>query len=431
MPALKKIRRLLNRSFDRLETWRERDKFFFPNLGARHITTPKGRLLVSYTPWFIGTLKNDPEIVASGWNPEALPAIMTRKASECTWHTNFWESAELVRQAILRGWVVDYVSEKHPHLVPSITRYDAIIDGGISLPRWKVENPRARTLFYSTTGQWAFANRAALERHEWFFHRHGIGLQPERELDPVDMETAADLITTFGNDTVQAEFAPHRGRLRRILLSSVIDNAPAMERDIDYCRKNFIFFGGDGWIHRGLDLVIEAFQDLPELQLHIIGNYTGKMLPKLHRIYGKRLAGAENIHFPGPMNVASPDFAAAMKKGLTLIYPSASEGCSGCVVQAMHFGLVPLVTPVTGLAMNTGKGLPFLQGKTDNELISEIRRRCREISAMSAGELQQKSENCRNFARREHTRTAYSESVGKVLDEFFSLSTTAPEKESP
>src|SRR5690606_13272968 len=42
--------------------------------------------------------------------------------------------------------------------------------------------------------------------------------------------------------------------------------------DWQNAKKNYLWFGNGGLIHKGLDITIDAFKNLPELNLHICGN---------------------------------------------------------------------------------------------------------------------------------------------------------------
>lgn len=42
-------------------------------------------------------------------------------------------------------------------------------------------------------------------------------------------------------------------------------------KSISSSRRNFLWFGSVGLIHKGLDIVIDAFKELPDLSLNVYG----------------------------------------------------------------------------------------------------------------------------------------------------------------
>lgn len=43
------------------------------------------------------------------------------------------------------------------------------------------------------------------------------------------------------------------------------------DEDFGDCRKRFLWFGSGGMVHKGLDLVLEAFAEMPEYHLTVCG----------------------------------------------------------------------------------------------------------------------------------------------------------------
>ena len=167
-------------------------------------------------------------------------------------------------------------------------------------------------------------------------------------------------------------------------------------------------------MHKGLDLAVEAFLQMPELHLHIVGG-GAESDPFFARVYGSDVSKARNISIHGFLDVRSREFHDLCEGCAALMYPSGSEGCSGGAVQCLHHGLIPLVTPIVGLEVHTR--WPTLSGDTDALLIADIRQRCREIAAMPERQLEEWRRFFWEFARRHHTREAYSQSLSYVLAE--------------
>jgi hypothetical protein len=85
------------------------------------------------------------------------------------------------------------------------------------------------------------------------------------------------------------------------------------------------------------------------------------------------------------------------------------------VVQCLHFGLIPLVTPQVGLELHDV--WPALGGNTDRQLIDEISARAHDLAAMPDAQLADLAQFVREFAKANHTFDAYKVSLSRVLDE--------------
>src|SRR5260221_100707 len=106
----------------------DRNTYLFEGLGKEHIPKPVGRSLVAYTPEFIRHLFNHSDVGPHGWEPKSLQAKMASLSGSFSYHQMNWESAEMVRQLIGRGFIVDYVCGRHGYLVDDLSKYYVIID---------------------------------------------------------------------------------------------------------------------------------------------------------------------------------------------------------------------------------------------------------------------------------------------------------------
>lgn len=407
------------RRLDRcLEARAERREHFFEALGRRQVAKPVGRCLIAYTSEFIRLLYRHPGVGPNGWHPERLAESIQTLAGSFSTHAMFWESAELVRQVISRGFIVDYVSSRHEHLVRDPGKYDVIIDEWNSLPEWKSVNPRAKTLFYATGAHWLFHNVAGLSRYAWLFQRRAVALKPRRQVPPLLSSGCADLISCLGNPTCRATFGADSPRVRKLWVSVLDETVDLAPKDWGAARRSFLYFAGVGWVHKGLDLVVEAFLKEPDLHLTVVGGMPRYGIDRdadFRMVYGREIERARNIEVRGFLDVCSPEFRELMASCCAVICPSASESGPSAVVQCLHYGLIPLVTPVGGLEVE--HAWRPLSGTTDLELIDEIRARCRALAEMSGARLEEYRRFFWEYARKCHTRSSYSESLRRLLDE--------------
>lgn len=379
-------------------------------LGQYNIKNPVGRCLVSYVPWFVRYLNNHPEVGPRGWDPVTLPAKMERLARPFSSHTMHWESAEMVRQFIERRFIVDVIFAREGYLLKDVSEYDVIVDEWDNLERWESSNPHAKKLYYATGCHWLFHNQAELTRHAWLFARRSIALPTARQIPPQRGLEHARLISSFGNHSNKTTFGEYASRIRKLWISAVHVPTGFKPKSWKTARKNFLYFGSTGWVHRGLDLVIEAFLQEPDLNLTICSGDEGFRL-----VYEKEIARARNIFCRGRLDPLEEEFEQIGMSTSAIVMPSASEGCSGSVVQCLHYGLIPVATEVTGIEV-FNRWQP-LAGNNDISMIECIRQRCRQIADLPEADLEELSQFFRTYAHTYHTRATYSQSLHALLDE--------------
>ena len=387
---------------------------FIRDLGKYNIAKPIGRCLVSYATWFADYLCQHPSVGIKGWDPVTLSPKIDALSHEFPTHTMHWVSVEIIRQLIERGYIVDCVFDRIGSLVEDVTCYDVIIDEWNNLPLWTSQNPHARTLYYATGCHWLFHNRAELLRHEWLFARRGVEVPAKRQLPPLLGPGEADLVSYTGFEKQKATFGVHAPKTRKLWtsLGEILDTTN--QRDWETARKRFIWFGSSGWVHKGLDLTIEAFLKEPQLQLIICGRDL-ESDGSLWKTYGVDIEKADNISYFGFVNPLGSEFRELALSACAVVFPSAAEGSSGAVLQCLQYGLIPVVTEITGIGVH--QDWAPLTGNTDHELIEQIRQRCTEISSMPEKQFQEWSDYFEEYVRKNHNRASYRQSLSNVLDE--------------
>ena len=393
------------------------NKALIRGLGQYNTAQPVGRCLISYITEFISHLCQHPEVGLKGWDAATLPAKMEQLSRGFSGHTMYWESAEMVRQFIERGFVVDCIYDREGCLVKDVSCYDVIVDEWNNLPLWTLLNPHAKKLYYATGCHWIFHNQAELIRHEWLFSRRGVVVPTRRQVPPLLGPETADLISSFGNGANTATFGIHAPKVRKLWISATGNPSELKPKNWQVARNRFLWFGGGGWVHKGLDLVIEAFLKEPQFQLIICGGGI-KRDEAFWKIYGPDIGKAGNIVNRGYLDPLGSEFREIAASTCAVIYPSAAEGCSGGIVQCLHHGLIPLVTEIVGLEIHDT--WPPLMGSTDAQLIEQIRRRCHEVAEMPLKQLDEWRSYFWEYAHKNHTREAYSRSFSRLLDELLS-----------
>ncbi|HVN98136.1 MAG TPA: glycosyltransferase family 10, partial [Syntrophorhabdaceae bacterium] len=327
-------------------------------------------------------------------------------------HSMWWESVEMVRLLNKGGYIVDYVGASSQDTLNGNTgwsRYQLVIDGGTNnLAKFVPVNGQKR-IFYSTGKHWLPASLAEIRRASMFFKRHNMHMPVERRQQNNFSDEYADYLTYFGNPSQLEGYSPVCKKVP-LDISSVHIPAPR-ERDIKTARNNFIWLGGHGVVHKGLDLAVEAFGLMPEMQLHVCANLDieTRFLSWLTAF----MKTHPNILYHGAQDVGSMPFEELAWGSIGTVYVSAAEGGPGSVAQLLQFGIIPIVTRTSNVrAENLGYTIEEVE---DAEIIQGIVRSVRDIGTTSDEELRKRSQAVREFALLHHTRESYSKSFENLL----------------
>lgn len=402
MPSINGLRNRTSDFFDKLAYWSYPPKYqnytSICDIGADKLPKNARRALIIYAinaiPYYVkGNLKDCPILSA---------------------HTMFWESAEMVRLLNKHGFIVDYYDCTKKIENIDWDNYQIIIDERDNLKNTPKKSGQKK-IFYSTGCHWLFGNQAELYRVSEFHKRNGLIIETARQNPPYFSDQFADYITYFGNGFQLSTYDTKAKMLPLDISISSFSPPPTVKKVIDKVEKNFLWLGGSGSVHKGMDLAVEAFMQMPEYNLYIAGSAHTE--PRFWNWLSDKLTNYKNIHYLGFVEVNSDKFHKIADNCIGIVYPSGAEGGAGSVAQAMHHGLIPIVTKSTCLrADDLGY---IVKGQDTKELISDIIEKVTALVNMPASEKNDKSDEVRQYALNYHTREAYSKSFEKLIEEYF------------
>ena len=219
----------------------------------------------------------------------------------------------------------------------------------------------------------------------------------------------ADCATILGNEFTISTFAYAGKPIYRIPISTPVLYPWPEEKNFDACRKRFLWFGSRHFIRKGLDLVLDAFAEMPEYHLTVCGPISEQS--DFEQAYYKELYQSPNIDTVGWVDISSPKFVEIMNRCIGLIFPSCCEGQSGGVVTCLHGGLIPIISYESGVDVHDF-GLIL-----KNCSIDEIKNAIRMVSSLPAQELQRMARNAWQYATENHTREQFAEKYRKTIVE--------------
>lgn len=349
---------------------------------------PKGSVLLSYII--------DPFLAAS--------------ADEISYaHTHYWESYQIAQTFLNNGYSVDVISYEN-HVFKPTKEYDYFISARTNFDRLAYNlNSNCIKVAHLDTAHWVFNNTAAYKRLINVQKRRGVTLDNIRVVEKNWAIENADLAIVLGNQFTMDTYAYSNKPIYRIPISSPQLYPWDENKDFGVCRNNYIWFGSDGFIHKGLDLVLDAFSSMPDFHLTVCGPLDKEK--NFVKVYNKELFEMPNIHTEGWVDTASDNYRNILHNSVGLIYPTCAEGGGGSVLPCMHGGLIPIVSYEASVDVDDF-GIVL-----KNCSIPEIQNTIKQVSQLSNNELQQRSNRAWQAARKTHTRESFSNEYEKFVTE--------------
>lgn len=347
-----------------------------------------------------------------------------------TSHQNYWEAYQQAMVFLDLGYSVDVMHYLNREFVPA-KDYAIFCDVGWSLERiGPLLDKSCLKLGHLTTAHPLFSNAAELKRLLNLQERRGISLKPRRQIwQPLSGIDYADCATICGHEFTVDTYRYAKKPLYRVPKGLPLARPWQEEKDFAAVRNRFIWFGGIGMVHKGLDLVLEAFASMPEYKLMVCGPVEKEK--DFVAAYHRELYETENIDLVGWVDVNSPKFLEITGNSIGLVHPSCSEGCSTAVVACMHAGLVPIISYESSVEISRDCGTVLMKSS-----VEELQEAIRSVASRPANTLKDMARNTWERARNEHSPERfvdeYKRAVLRALDEHARPrpANTACEKES-
>jgi glycosyltransferase involved in cell wall biosynthesis len=323
-------------------------------------------------------------------------------------HTNAFEVTAMAQAWLDRGFRVEICGYEDGDYVPPSDCVVAI-DIHRNLERWAaLPGGGFLKILHATGCHWKFQNDAEMKRLESLRMRRGVRLAPRRQVPPSRAAQVADEIALTGNGFTMETFR-HAGKpIVRIPISSAYSFDWPQQRNFENAKRRFLWIGSYGMMHKGLDLVLEAFAGMPDLDLTICGRPEKEA--DFFRAYERELTATRNIRCRGWVDPSSTDFAEIAATHAAVIYPSCSEGGGGSVIHAMHAGMLPACTEASSVDLRDF-GFEITEAS-----VEEVRATARIISSMQSSALEAHARAAWEYVRLHHTRDAFRRSYDDYVE---------------
>lgn len=265
-----------------------------------------------------------------------------------TTHTNIYTTLLIADTLNELGYNVDVI-DWQDCFEGDASGYDLVIGLGKSLEDilgFRLKGSKPKVVWFGTGCNPHFGNIASMSRGVSFYHKKGRFLMESLRYTAEDwplQHEIPDWIILHGD-----KFSKNTYRKNAIssILAPVFIFHDIKRSDEEWikAKTGFIWFGSRGGIHKGLDLCIDTFKDLPQFNLHVCGNFDYE--PNFIELYKDIIEKSPNIHLHGYVDIQSATFSDVLQQCAFIIFPSASEANSPSVITCMaNGGLIPVVTP--------------------------------------------------------------------------------------
>jgi glycosyltransferase involved in cell wall biosynthesis len=325
-------------------------------------------------------------------------------------HTNRWESFQIAKTFLDLGYRVDVINENNDRFVPT-KNYSVFVGNRINFHRLtSLLNDDCIKILHLDTAHWLFNNMAEGRRLELLQRRRGFVLLPQRNISPNLAIEHAAYATILGNEFTIDTYKYAKKPLFRVPISTPVVYPWEDNKNFGRVRKNFLWLGSEGFVHKGLDLVLEAFAQMPDYHLTVCGPiHTDK---EFQNAYRDELYNTSNIHTIGWVDIGSRQFVDIATDCLGIVFPSCSEGGGGGVITCLHAGLIPIVSREASVDVDESRGLVLKESS-----VEEIKQSVQRLSALTAQQLTAMSRRNWEFARENHTRETFAANFSRVISE--------------
>lgn len=270
-------------------------------------------------------------------------SFATNFSKENIFHTNIFEVNQMIKIFINKGYAIDLVSciDYKSLEVIKENEYHLIFGFGDIFYEICKLNPKAKKILYMTENHPSYSYRKENERVEYYFERHNKRVNISRSYKYYKEEH----FEIINYAIILGELEPYEeyNFKKYSLFPTGLYNGNYMptRRNYEMSKKNFLWFGSTGAIHKGLDILLDVFKHRKDINLHICG-----LQKNDERIL--KIPKSENIINHRRINVQSEKFLYLANKCSYIILPSCSEGFSTSIATGMRHSLIPIIMRHTG-----------------------------------------------------------------------------------
>jgi len=329
-------------------------------------------------------------------------------------HTHFWESSQIAKTFLDLGYTVDVISYRNSKFIPE-KKYAFFVSARTNFQRIaELLNKDCIKIANLDMAHWTTNNYAAYQRCFNLHKRRKAVIKNYKLQDENYAIEYADYGTVLGNEFTLDTYRYAGKPLFRIPLPTCLSFPLFEDKNYKNSKNNFLWFGSGGLVHKGLDLVLEAFTLMPEFNLIVCGPIDWEK--DFQEVYFKELYQTANIKTVGWVDIESKEFEAILKKCNAVVFPSCAEGGGGSVITCMQGGLIPIVSYEASIDVQDEYGVILKYSS-----VEEIKNAVRYVAGLSEDTLKQMATKSRSFAAMNHSKNAFKKRHRDVIETIIEL----------
>ena len=320
-----------------------------------------------------------------------------------------WGCYQIVKTFLDLGYSVDVIHYQNKTFIPK-KNYTFFLDLYTNMERIApLLNKNCIKILHPRWAHWLYNNYSSYKRCLELQKRKGIVITRLRLLQPNLSTEHADCLIVLGNEFALSTYSYADKVIYRVPYAISLSLSWPEKKNFDVCRKNFLFFSGGGFVHKGLDLVLDAFVSMPDYNLYICGPLEKEN--EFVNIYYRELYELPNICTLGWVDINSPDFSKITNNCIAHIHPSCSEMGGGSILNCMQAGLIPIVSYESSVDVDESYGVIL-----KNCSVNEIKEAIRLISSYPTDKLKSMSKKAWEITGTIHSQANFSEEFNKVIN---------------
>lgn len=349
--------------------------------------------------------------------PRVLICYLTEpfyyKEDNVNGHPKHLQMMEMAHYFSSRGYAVDICNYIDAASIDESRHYDVIIGQGSSYLKALRAGNFKKAILFLTENNTDTVNQNYSERLKYFKERHpsvDANLSVERKgvFTLEHIQSSTDIIAFNSTNSAQS-LLDHCRNVFPITVNTIGNKYANVPSEIIVRNKyNFVWLGSVGFIHKGLDILLDAFRDLPNYTLNVYG------VPKSEMKLWKELSGPNTVLHPN-IDVASERFVEeVIKQNAFVISTSCSEGIQTGVATCMRSGLIPIVTRDCGYDDHDSIFM------LENYDVEYVKNRIQEICSTDDNVLVEMSSLARDYANSKFTNEQFTIELNEALDKILS-----------
>ena len=296
-------------------------------------------------------------------------------------------------------------------------QYDVVLGMDVALEQsFLNKKDSTKHIFYATGACPIYSNMISTKKARDFYLKNKVLLLNSiRKIEYTqDFQIfLSDAVIVLGNDFVKNTYLQYDDQKQRYKNLNAfyfdIINPHISKKDFGTARKNFIWFGSLGALHKGLDIVIDYFLEHPEYNLYICGLNTSEKI--FLDFYMSKINNKKNIHLCGFLKIGSIEFNNLVNNCAFALYPSLSEGGSPALLNIIaNGGIIPIHSKQSGIDFD--KGFSFELEENTSIAIGKV---VSKIEVMSDNNIKNMAIECTNYVRSHFTYERYKDNLRNIV----------------